>query len=113
LERLDRSGNSNGDKGALALLTTLKQDNHTLTLLKLDRNAKISPALQKAVDFVLTLRLVVNSFRNCFHKLLEEWLMPLGFRATELYLPRETGAGALPRNRRRAYFSSCKGSSLD
>jgi Ran GTPase-activating protein (RanGAP) involved in mRNA processing and transport len=62
LARLDLNCNNISDEGVMAFLVTLEQYNHSLTLLNLDNNNKISPDLRKTVDFMLTARRVLNSF---------------------------------------------------
>jgi Ran GTPase-activating protein (RanGAP) involved in mRNA processing and transport len=105
LEQLDLIPNEISDKGALVLLSTLKQYNHTLTSLDLGNNAEISPAVRKAIRFVVTSRQVLNSVCNCFHRPLEKKLIPLvihGVRQNsthggnlDLEHSQETGAGPI------------------
>jgi hypothetical protein len=77
LHQLDLGGSSLGDEGALALLSALEHYNLTLASLNLNNNAKITPVLSKSVDFILTSRMVLNSFRSCLDRPLEKRLMPL------------------------------------
>jgi Ran GTPase-activating protein (RanGAP) involved in mRNA processing and transport len=83
LERLDVSDNNVIGEGAMAFLATLEQSNLTLTSLNLDNNAKISPVLLKAIDFILASRLVLNSFRNCLHRSVEKRLLSLAIHAVQ------------------------------
>jgi hypothetical protein len=51
-----------------------------LTQLNLEANAKISPGLQKDIDFVLASRQVLKSFCRYLCKPLEKKLIPLAIR---------------------------------
>jgi Ran GTPase-activating protein (RanGAP) involved in mRNA processing and transport len=77
LARLDLNCNNISDEGVMAFLVTLEQYNHTLTLLNLDNNDKISPNLRKTVDFMLMARQVLNAFCKSRQKPLEKSLIPL------------------------------------
>jgi hypothetical protein len=83
LQRLDLSANDISSVGAVDVLTTLKQHNHTLALLNLQDNPVISSVLRKAIDFMLASRQVLNSFRKCLDNPLEKRVMPMAILAMQ------------------------------
>jgi Leucine Rich repeat len=74
------------DEGAMVILDTLKQHNVSISSLYLEGNTKISPVLQKAIDFVLTSRRALKSLLKQLHKPLDKRLIPLVVCAVQLDL---------------------------
>jgi NLR family CARD domain-containing protein 3 len=73
LSSLDLDGNNISDIGATALLKVLMEyKNCTLLSLQLEDNPSISPALRKAIDFVLASRTALHSLSKKLDKPLEE-----------------------------------------
>jgi Leucine Rich repeat len=86
LSTLDLRCNVISDDGVMVILDSLKQHNVSLSALFLEGNPKISPALGKDIDFVLTSRRVLRSLLKHLHKPLEKRLIPLVVRSVQLDL---------------------------
>jgi NLR family CARD domain-containing protein 3 len=75
LRLLELDDNNISSEGARAMLKTLKEYNVKLTRLYLEDNADVEPILRETIDFMLSSRLVLNSFLEYFPKpVVKSWI---------------------------------------